>query len=128
LNDELQKALAEFVRLLTTTAQQGSDFAIAQVPSLLQQLLRWSFYSALIWVAVGAAMVVTCWRIWPHVYQHYKRSNDFEVSPSAATFATVIGAVVGCLLMITNAMDALQITIAPKVWLLEWALAHAHGK
>ena len=40
---QLQNALINFVNLITQTVEEGKDFAVAQMPDVINQLLYWNF-------------------------------------------------------------------------------------
>ena len=121
MNEELQKALAEFVKATLAGFQAGKDFVLAEAPEVIQQLIRWKFWEASVWaVFCGAACLLFVavglrkegWRI--------NSADDLDESPLPLVALAGIG--FGGFIAMTKAMVALQIYVAPKVWLIEWAM------
>jgi hypothetical protein len=117
VNDELQKALAEFVRTTLATFQQGKDFVLAQAPEVIQQLIRWHFWNE---IAVGTGcllgfIVLVSLTVW----MLKKWGEDSIPGLIFTVFAAVMCGIQCC----GSYQIALQIYLAPKVWLIEWAMA-----
>lgn len=120
MNEELQKALAESVRLATEGLKQGKDFVVAQAPDVIQQLLRWKFYEAVMWavallVAAVALVLITRWSVRGKTSKQLDDIMPMPLFSGGASIMLVVAAV-------SNAMTAVQIHVAPKIYLIEWAM------
>ena len=114
MNEKLQEALAELITLTI----QGKDFVLEQAPDVITQLLAWNFTVSLIWFIVGGLMVLIIAPIWTATLNGKLRDGDND--PVFAIIYSILAPLTG-LLIITSNMAWLQIAIAPKVYLLEYA-------
>lgn len=134
MNNELQKALAEFVKTATSGLQQGKDFVVAQAPDVIQQLLRWH-----LWLAVSSCLVdlvgiiVTTLvmkfavrKALEEIRKAKAEKNNFADKHIGWIFIGVFSGVFlftfMCELLFSSLPEAMKIYLAPKVWLIEWAL------
>jgi Kef-type K+ transport system membrane component KefB len=113
---KLESALADFVMSLTNTAGQAKDFVVSQAPEFVKQLLAWAFYSDLFWAIIFAILTILLGR-WAFRASPKRSENDDWVATVILTvFTIVFGLVVFGFLS-----EAIKITIAPQVYLLEYA-------
>lgn len=136
MNENLQNALVELIEKSTAGVGAAIDVLAAETPEVISQLLVWySIYSALM-MAIGLALLISPFVLiikyerwcqsefekeasWTKLYSGSK-SSSFGYNmrrwvsgiPSAGIF--IIG------LCMVN-LEWLQIIIAPKVWLIEYA-------
>lgn len=110
MNEKLQEALAEIIQLTL----QGKDFVLEQAPGVITQLLRWEYTISLIWFCVG--VLILAFAIWFIVYSVKADVIDYDAIFHCGCAAFLIG-----LFMIGCNIDWLQIAIAPKAYLLEYA-------
>jgi len=144
MNEELQKALAEIIIGALETAEQTKAFVLAEMPDVVQQLLAWKMAQSLIisvlWVGVFAgAITFVWWKFAPRPKQKLidrlatlpengcsrdRATEQFNEDNTerwiacltVTVFCTPIAVAVFC----TN-LDWLQIWLAPKVYLIEYA-------
>lgn len=123
MNEDLQKALAEFVKATLTGLQQGKDFALSQAPDLIQQLLRWKFWQYTLCCVLDMLVIVLALVFVPRLVeaQQTRDSYDFPLPGALAGVLGILGLVVIVAFMIDGA-NLVELCVAPKVWLLEWAL------
>jgi H+/Cl- antiporter ClcA len=125
VNDELQKALAEFVKATLAGFQQGKDFVLAQAPDVIQQLIRWTFWEAVAWalfslaIAVAAAYAIK--RLTPIAKEAFQDSFPNPFPFLGIAFALIVVAFAASA-AVSHVLIAMKVYIAPKVWLLEWAM------
>jgi hypothetical protein len=114
MNDELQKALAAILNKTTSAAEAGIGFLQGQIPEVIHQLLVWkAVESGLIFTLCLIGACVLTW-----VGCRLAKDDDFGFNPLAMfPFFGVVLCVLG---VITN-FDWLQILLAPKVYLIEYA-------
>lgn len=102
MEQELQSALVEFIGMTTSAA----EFGAAQMPEVVEQLLTFSLINAiafLVFALISFAVFV------------YFAIDAFTAEVPAA------GAVASLAFAFFHASEMLKITIAPKVWLTEYA-------
>lgn len=116
----MQDALVSIIQ----KTQQGIDASVSflseQIPDVIQQLLMWKFAQSL--VAGTILLLITLLYLygWKPVVNFCKEDCDNFTGVMYAIFATPVG--VGCFAASTSwYMTSLQIYIAPKVYLIEYA-------
>ena len=137
------EVIAEILQKSLETAQKAGDFVVEQTPDLIQQLI---LYKTMVYgvsalaglIVVGLFAYMLMWILRAHRFRSHRfrylsdgekpswkdraehlYSIDFEIWGSIPTFA--IGAV-GIPLLLYNIFAFLKITMAPKVWLLEYTV------
>ena len=121
MSDELQKALAEMLK----TLQAGKDFVLAEAPDVIQQLIRWSFWEAVLYGILSTIIASVCLLALRRLWMSNQLSEwDDEGNPLVflAPLGLAVPAMFFIILFVDNVLMALKISIAPKVWLIEWAM------
>jgi len=125
--DLLTQRLDSILSLLEGSVRQAGQFAVDQAPDLVQQLLAWSLIRSIIlslaFITLSVATALVAPRLW-RIGMRRKSESEYGtagdgwfalcfilVGSSCLSFAMFIGGVLNCV----------QILIAPKVWLLEYA-------
>lgn len=146
----LNDALVTIIQKTQGAVESGVSFLSEQIPDVIQQLLMWKFYEAVVWSIFGLLLfvvgVVLVSKGTYHVLQYNKwyevwRNNSgdlekeaklkyLEQEPKAIVYCITgvimgIAGIVGFCRFMINGMEALQIYIAPKVWLIEYAASLA---
>jgi len=123
-NNILEKALVDILQKATAGVEKGVDFLHAEIPVVIEQLLMWHMWSSiitnLIWLTICIILYIV-------VYKFYKRGNlkndiDYYLGGSAICIVTTI--ILLCVIFNTT---WLQILIAPKVYLIEYAAGLSKG-
>lgn len=125
MTTELEKTVNDVLIGAIQKAKEGTDFLAGQVPDVIDQLLRWSFWSSVVWMTMwGVVFIIFVW-CGKTLGKNLKAQGDDEewkflpyvlsIFPFGASFNYLL--------------DCLKIAIAPKVWLLEYAahLIHPGG-
>ena len=117
VNTILQDAIAK--------ASEGAEFLKEQIPDVVQQLLHWNLARDLFWFSIGLAVTAAYVAIAVKCYQRMRESEFDEMTVMPCIFILAGGAFLELPALIegvfNHGLDALQIVIAPKVWLLEYA-------
>ena len=114
MNITLQEALAALIK----ATLEGTDYLIAQIPEVLIQLLRWEFTISLVYWLTGIILIASIKYIWWLSQDGKLRDGDGD--PAFAVIYSIIALGGGVAIIICN-LTWLQIAIAPKVFLLEYA-------
>jgi hypothetical protein len=117
MNETLQNTLAQALMSLIETATEAKDFLVAETPDVVYQLLLW--HSVISGIACAIMLIVGLVGI-----AAARRLAEFEKEASgnaAGTWAicAICAAVWGAIFL--NCFDWLQIWIAPKLYLVEYA-------
>lgn len=118
MNEELQQALADLVNKSVEIGGDAIAFTQEQLPEVIQQLLIWKAAESLILCAACVGWIVfTCFAS----YKVHKVTNDSDVTPFIVMVAVAV-----CLPAFFNLnLIWLQIWLAPKVYLIEYAASLA---
>lgn len=113
--DQLESKLVEAITDITVNLAQAKSFVLSELPDVLQQYLLFNTIKACGYTVLGLVLVVL------GVYVMYKVSKSTEVSESTVVlvvfFSTVT--IIGGTMFFINLVEAIQLLIAPKVWLIE---------
>lgn len=125
MNDQLQKALADLLAKANQGIDAGSTFLQAQLPDVIQQLLVWkAVYSVLSFVgamSLAGAVLYLYYRLYRWWMSLSKRGDHPEI------MFVLLTAFLWTLVIGMFSLDWLQILIAPKVYLIEYAASLAKG-
>jgi hypothetical protein len=122
MNDQLQAQLASILANIQTATGRASDFAVGQLPDIVQQYLTYGRISSLsLSLMSGGALAASlfvairhgCFGTQEGSFGHWAASRFFCC---AGGFITSIFLGLSFLL---NIQTALLVWIAPKVWLLQ---------
>lgn len=133
MNEQLQQALAQIIEKSMSGLDKTVDFLSAEVPDVVHQLLLWYGVKSAITGVMGFLIILSCF-LWFKMclkkpedgksntwweWKDYSESHGPEAIMMFNLFL-VIPIMFG-LALFDNLMVALQIWIAPKLWLIEYA-------
>ncbi len=121
--NQIEQAVNELIRGAISNAEQAKEFMLGQAPEFVQQLLIWNAMKSA-GLSVLALITLFCIaKIGIHAYKKLKDNNvDMEGwGLSGFIFLILAVAPVGLSLEILTNLTWLQIWIAPKVYLVEYA-------
>lgn len=127
MNDVTQNLLNEVLKKAIDTATTSGQWLAGQIPDVVNQLLLWKFWQNAILAIVFAVLIVSYATI---SYRIRNIKDYWDDTPEWVWIFWVVGGVISSAMwvgVVECAFEALQIAIAPKVWLLEYA-AHLVGK
>lgn len=108
----MNKELAQKVLEMLTAAE---GFVLEQAPDVVQQLLVWQFWSSVVGFVICLVVFFVCaWAVW----RLFKSADNYGPDPVIIipSVAVIISTLIGCI----SFFNALQIHLAPKVFLLEY--------
>lgn len=120
MNENLQQAMAEIIQASLSAVETAKNFLSEQIPDVIQQLLLWHFTASLIYFVCGILMLVTV------VVANYKafkymKADDDDNALLIMMLSAGGGAVLAVLGFAALNLKWLQIWIAPKIFLIEYA-------
>lgn len=132
MNNELENTANEALRAIIDNAAAAKDFILAELPEVVQQLLMWKVAESLIWCIMGiiyAGIFLTIFiKGWRYIVKAFKDGsfehggylceNNLEPVPWIITVSSLFPLAFSPLFF---DLAWLQIWIAPKVYLLEYA-------
>ena len=138
MTDKIENALVTVIQDAATTAKTATEFVLAELPEVAQQLLMWHAARSLLQLILGVAVfvgLVVFWRwFWVGLGEQtgesygstrYKRTRSHDEYGRAQD--STVGAIIVTIFLSVAALPAmlnlawLKILIAPKLYLLEYA-------
>ncbi len=128
----LSDQAATVLQSLIKAATEAGDFIKGQVPLVIQELLAYNtaMYAvyAVVWLALAVGLVVV-WRKTILVYGRGKAGSNYtNYDEPGFCIPTIIGLAALVLLVLSlvdTVANLLKITLAPRVWLIEYAASLA---
>jgi len=127
-NEVVNKLMIEMIE----TAGAVKSFVVTEAPEVVQQLLAWTVWENVIWL--GIAIILLCLAIWNglKIFKFNKKYSgltyDERQEGEGSFFMWFVSSIVLSLItLITTAhmpsyiLEIVKISVAPKVWLLEYA-------
>lgn len=117
MNDDLQKALAEILNKTTQGVEAGVGFLQRELPDVIQQLLIWhGVRSGVIFGVLVLGLIISIWLLVKGVM--WSNDNDWDAGPLGVLPLIPAGM---CLAGALANLEWLQILLAPKIFLIEYA-------
>lgn len=124
LVDTIQKASSvtgEVYDAAKGASAKAIDFAQAQIPDIIHQLLMWKLTEAIAYIFIAIAFLTAFFVFWFKINAFCKKERDNAAIILYSTIGgvVIIGGSIACI--IDNTLIALQIWVAPKIYLIEYA-------
>lgn len=127
MNEQLQQALAEILNKTMAGVEAGTAFLQAELPDVIQQLLMWKLAQASVMLAFSILgslqFITTAWLSAKHSRNGGFLDIDVAGIPCLMISACIAGVSVGG--VFAWGANALQIWLAPKIYLIEYAASLA---
>lgn len=139
MDEQLQQALADIIQRATTGIDSAAAFLSAELPDVVYQLLMWYSVKSALLCVLGILFILPVTLLLASKWekgeptqrgydgrQMYHPTTMYDVNGMLSDLAWVclcastVAAVIG-VIIISHNMDWLQILIAPKIWLIEYA-------
>lgn len=115
---QLQNALINFVNLITQTVEEGKDFAVAQMPDVINQLLYWNFTKSFLLFLLSITLIgLSLGGIVYSIRKMIKENYVFKDIHVAIIFVASLLIMPSIFLF---SIEWLKILIAPKIFVLEY--------
>lgn len=117
-SDKLNE-LAEFV---LKTLNEGKDFVAEQAPLVMQELLTWKAWQhglTVILLIIGAVAM-----FWGGKLLLNASFKTTEPEPGALGVCSLVGGATCCGFCVWQVFCLVQVLVAPRVYLIEWAMLH----
>lgn len=112
----LNTVLANAIQKATDSASAAMDWAMVQIPDLIQQLLTWNLIQSIMLAVIFAAFsAFGFWMLYQTTKEEYRGEGGFAV----VGFFMMVGCALPAVVQI---FEAVKIWVAPKLWLLEYAV------
>jgi len=112
MNEQLETALAELIQKTLSGVDSVVGFGQEQLPEVVRQLILYNIWASAVWLAVCATITAAIARLFIHCWR--------ECEPDGG-FACILAIIPAFGFTVGHAIGLAKITLAPKVWLLEYA-------
>lgn len=122
--DTLEQTANEALKQLIEASTTAAEWTAQQLPEVIEQLILWKMVESLLWFTASITLMAVGLYILYKFIKKCKEVDNFiddEVLPIISVFVSVgiIISIVASIAMID--FDWLQIIIAPKLYLIEYA-------
>lgn len=140
MNEQLQQALTTILNKTIDGIDTGVAFMQSELPDVIEQLLMWYAVKGLVLVFIGFILTIPLLvflkilskkdiqsgdrdSFWVSYYNY--SSNQLGMGASFTLAALCLPTGIGVTMFFVNLMTPIQIWIAPKIWLIEYAASLA---
>lgn len=127
MDEQLQKALAEIIGKVNGGIDGAASFMSAQIPDVVSQLLTWYATKSAIMCSL-AVIVMVAWFFAERCAIKTLRAGSADFDDWAIVYGLLgsIARIMPILFVVSYLnIDWLQIWLAPKIWLIEYAASLA---
>ena len=116
-NDALENTANEALKGMIEASTSASSWVISELPEVVDQLLKWKFIESLAFFVIGVVLLLSAVAVMGVNARKECATPEFI----ASSFVYVILSGIISLSIISCNLDWLQILLAPKVYLIEYA-------
>ena len=127
----LDQQLANMINKAMQGAEQAGEFLVSEIPEVVTQLLMWHAVSGLVWAIIGLlGITIALFIVRPNLWKEDGKMYDTRKSEPTGTcvWRCILCIIIGFFgfgNFFANFMTPIQIWVAPKVWLIEYAASLA---
>ncbi len=138
MTDKLEDTANQALMAIIDNAATAKEFILAELPEVVQQLLIWRIADNVLWILYDLAIIATLLWMFSKMLPKYKAAfrkgtdDETDFPESEANFWYVAGGVVHFIItavlffkyaptVIRRTGEIIQVSVAPKVYLLEYA-------
>ncbi len=100
--------------------EKGGDFLVGEIPLVIQELLAWNFWESLVCSVLAFVPFVIYGILLKKILPKMDWDEELYIIP--LFFGSIVYLCISIGILITHfSLDWLQIAIAPRVWLIEYA-------
>lgn len=126
MSDHTDSQIADLVQQITVTIQQAKSFAAGQAPDVVNQIINYHYAMLVAGIIGGFALLILAVLFGKRTQRLIDQGRCEELQLPFYAIGSFIAAGFGPLLIISSAIELTQLTIAPKVWLIEYAAGLIH--
>jgi hypothetical protein len=138
MNEQMQNALAELISKTVDSAEAVVAFGQQEIPVVIEQLLMWKFAEAVLYSVVSATVIIVFLASWYlskrkcektqkdtalYEWKDYREAANVDWDNGFPIFYFMFGATASAflaLVLVDSLKTMLYISVAPKVYLLEY--------
>lgn len=136
MNDQLQNALSALIMKANSGIDASTKFLSAEIPDVVRQLIVWNIARETVWLVFGIVMLITATLVVRKMIRDYKTSSktlerswvhdgsSYKPATESCFLTSVacgLALIIGLIISASCVFKLLQLWLAPKVWLIEYA-------
>lgn len=120
---ETDQQLAEIIKKGLEAAEKTGNFVVEQAPDLIQQLIVWKTCEYIFLIIISIAFMFSLYRWHKSAMKRYDNYDNFCKKIESFIYGIYAIAVILIfgIVLFTSFFDLIQILLAPKIWLIEYA-------
>ena len=120
---ETDQQLAEILKKGLEAAEKTGNFVVEQAPDLIQQLIVWKTCEYIFSILISIAFLFYIYKWCKSAMKRYGDLNNFIDEPEFFMFSiySIVVILMFGTALFTSFFNLLQILLAPKIWLIEYA-------
>ncbi len=114
MSDELNKQLLEW-------AQKAVQFGIDNVPTVVDQYIRWWTWTHIMGIVMGFFLLIGCYLALRYTYKipkFWRDEDNVGWQAGTAVFCSLTG-IIGLIILIHNIYFLVKIRVAPAVYIID---------
>lgn len=119
--NSVKEQAQEFLQKAIDAATSTGDFIVGQIPDVVQQILTWNLVQAIIICVITAIVFFFLFQYGKRVNAKGRGEHDDD-KRIAGMVVMIASSFISFFVFTCNMMKAVQIYVAPKLWLLEYAV------
>lgn len=123
MNNQAEKVLTQLLQRAVDGVDKAVEFSQAQIPDVVEQLLLWHMVESLLWNIPAIILLFIAIFVWPAQFRKngWARNRDGKIGEGEIPVTLVVSLALAFLSWLFSSTTWLQILIAPKLYLLEYA-------
>lgn len=121
MKETLEKSLTEIINLTKQGLVKTVEIIQIEFPEIVSQLISLKLVNYILGILFGIVILSILFKL--HIFykkNNWYKDNDSDLKIECIVATWLIGSVVGLCFTITNILRIIKITIAPKIFLLEY--------
>ena len=118
MKNELEPKLVEVIGQLQGAVMKASDFAIQQLPDVVQSYILYGRVNNLFTLVFELALLYGCWRLYKLPVKEISYGDDEVAVIIKTMFSGTVG-VATLILMPFTVQETVLVWAAPKIWLIK---------
>lgn len=126
MSEQTKQALETFVQKILSLAESSTDFAVEQIPLVVQEWLTWMAVEHAMWVVFQLSIPVAAYllvgKVGRIIYEEEDETKDAEILAITRVIRIVAAAVLGTMFGLAamwNLTVVVKVWLAPRVVVLE---------
>ena len=120
---ETDRQLAEILKKGLEAAEKTGNFVVEQAPDLIQQLIVWKTCEYIFLILISIAFMFSLYKWHKSAMKRYDNYDDFccKIEFFIYCIYAIVVIVIFGIALFTSFFNLIQILLAPKIWLIEYA-------